>query len=166
MPIKKSRIQSTLFSYSHLYYFYFLLESSTRCCAALSRPVVSDSLWPHGLWPTRLLCPRGSPRKNTGVGCQALLQGIFPTQGSNPGILHCRWILYSLEPPGKPKKTRVGNLSLLQGNGTWVSCIVGGFFTSWTTREAPSIQCEQDKCSPLRITCLTCNSVFPLLEFT
>ena len=37
-----------------------------------------------------------SPGKNTGVGCHALLQGIFPTQGSNPGILHCRWIFYHL----------------------------------------------------------------------
>ena len=34
-----------------------------------------------------------SPGKNTGVGCHALLQGIFPTQGSNPGLPHCRWIL-------------------------------------------------------------------------
>ena len=37
-----------------------------------------------------------SPGKNTAVGCHALLQGIFPTQGSNPGIPHCRWILYQL----------------------------------------------------------------------
>ena len=37
-----------------------------------------------------------SPGKNTGVGCHALLQRIFPTQGSNPGLLHCRWILYHL----------------------------------------------------------------------
>ena len=37
-----------------------------------------------------------SPGKNTGVGCNALLQGIFPTQGLNPGLLHCRWILYHL----------------------------------------------------------------------
>ena len=44
--------------------------------------VVSDSLRPHGLQPTRLLCPWDSPDKNTGVGCRALLQGIFPTQGS------------------------------------------------------------------------------------
>ena len=40
-----------------------------------------------------------SPRKYTGVGCHALLQGIFPTQGSNPGLLHCRWILYQLKYP-------------------------------------------------------------------
>ena len=42
-----------------------------------------------------------SPGKNTGVGCHALLQGIFPTQGLNPDLWHCRQILYP-EPPGKP----------------------------------------------------------------
>ena len=51
-----------------------------------SRSVVSDSLRPHGLYPTRLLPPWDSPGKSTGVGCHFLLQGIFPTQGSNPGI--------------------------------------------------------------------------------
>ena len=50
----------------------------------------------------RLLCPWGFPRKNTGVGCHFLLQGIFPTQGSNPRLLHCRRILY-WEPPGKSR---------------------------------------------------------------
>ena len=47
---------------------------------------------PHGLQPTRLLCPWDSPGKNTGVGGHALLQEIVPTQGSNPGLLHW-WIL-------------------------------------------------------------------------
>ena len=42
----------------------------------------------HGLCPARLLCPWDSPGKNTGVGCHALLQGIFPTQRSNPCLLH------------------------------------------------------------------------------
>ena len=42
-----------------------------------------------------------SPGKNTGVGCHGLLQGIFPTQGSNPGLLHCRWILYRLNHQGR-----------------------------------------------------------------
>ena len=42
----------------------------------------------------RLLCPWDSPGKNTGVGCHFLLQGIFPTQESNPCLLYCRWILY------------------------------------------------------------------------
>ena len=58
---------------------------------------MSDSLQPHGLEPARLLCPWGSPGKNTGVGCHALLQGIFLTQRSNPRPLcplHCRRILY------------------------------------------------------------------------
>ena len=45
-----------------------------------------------------------SPGKNTGVGCHALLQGIFPTQGSNPGLLHCQEGFLSLVPPGKPHK--------------------------------------------------------------
>ena len=58
--------------------------------------VVSDSLQPHGLYPTRLLCPWNSPGKNTEVGCHALLQGIFQTRGSHPGLLHCRKILYQL----------------------------------------------------------------------
>ena len=61
------------------------------CCAHHS--VVSDSLQPHGLQPSRLLCPRDSPGKNTGVGCHPLFQVIFPTQGLNPCLPHCRWIL-------------------------------------------------------------------------
>ena len=44
-----------------------------------------------------------SPGKNAGVGCHALLQGIFPTQGSNPGLPHCRWIFYCLSHQGSPK---------------------------------------------------------------
>ena len=57
-----------------------------------------QTLWePNGLGPTRLLCPWDSPGKNTEVGCHALLQGIFPTQGTNPHLLrllNCRQILY------------------------------------------------------------------------
>ena len=49
--------------------------------------VMSNSLWPHGLQPARLLCPWHSPGKNTGVGCHFLLQVIFMTQGSNPCLL-------------------------------------------------------------------------------
>ena len=48
---------------------------------------------PHGLKPTRLLCPWDSPGKNTAVGCHFLLQGIFPTHGSNPGPPHYRQIV-------------------------------------------------------------------------
>ena len=50
---------------------------------AISRSVVSDSSWSHGLYPTKLLCPWDSPGKNTGAGSHSLLQRIFPTQGSN-----------------------------------------------------------------------------------
>ena len=64
--------------------------------------VMSDSLQPHGLQPTRLLCPWNSPGKNSGVGSHFLLQGIFPTQGSNPGLLNCRQISYHLSHQGSP----------------------------------------------------------------
>ena len=64
---------------------------------------MSDSLQPLGLYPTRLLCPWNFPGKNTGVGCYFLLQGIFPTQGLNPGLLHCRQMLYHLSHQGSPK---------------------------------------------------------------
>ena len=48
---------------------------------------MSDSLWPHGLEPARLLCPWNSPGQYTGVGCHFLLQEIFQTQGSNLSLL-------------------------------------------------------------------------------
>ena len=56
-----------------------------------SHSVRSYSLQPHGLYS-----PWNSPGQNTGVGSLSLLQGIFPTQRSNPGLPHCRWILYQL----------------------------------------------------------------------
>ena len=55
---------------------------------SVSCTIVSNSLQSHGLQPARILCPWDSPGKNSGVGCHALLQGIFLTQGSNPGLLH------------------------------------------------------------------------------
>ena len=69
----------------------------------LRKLVVPDSLQPHRLQRTRLLCPWDFPGKNTRVGCHFLLQGIFPTQGSNPGLLHYRQILYWLSNKGSPK---------------------------------------------------------------
>ena len=63
-----------------------------------SRSVVSSSLWPHELYT-----PWTSPGQNTGVGSHSLLQGIFPTQGLNPGLPHFRQIFYQLshqESPG------------------------------------------------------------------
>ena len=64
--------------------------------------VVSDFVRPRGLQPTRLLCLWDSPGKNTGVGSHSLLQGIFLTQGLNPGFLHHRQILYGLSHQGRP----------------------------------------------------------------
>ena len=60
--------------------------------------VVSDCLWPHGLHS-----PWNSPGHKTGVGSRSLLRGIFPTQGSNPGLSHYRWILYQLSHKGSPR---------------------------------------------------------------
>ena len=62
-----------------------------------SRSVVSDSLQPHGLYS-----PWNSPGQNTGVGSLSLLQGIFPTQGLNPGLLNCRQIRYQLSHKRSP----------------------------------------------------------------
>ena len=64
--------------------------------------------------PARLLCPWDSPGKNTGVGCQARLQGFFPTQGSNPPLLCLlHWLAVSLPlaPPGKPSQTEAAVIS-------------------------------------------------------
>ena len=53
-------------------------------------------------WPYVLYSPWNSPGQNTGVGSRSLLQGIFPTQGSNSGLSHCRWIIYQLSHKGNP----------------------------------------------------------------
>ena len=68
-----------------------LYECGAHTYESESCSVASDSLRPHGLYS-----PWNSPGQNTGVGSLSLLQGIFPTQGSNPGLLHCRRILYQL----------------------------------------------------------------------
>ena len=64
----------------------FILQSESGSCS-----VDSDSLQPHGVYS-----PWNSSGQNTGVGSLSLLQGIFPTQKSNWGLLHCRGILYQL----------------------------------------------------------------------
>ena len=77
------------------------------CCVVCAQPLsYADSLWPHGLQPTRLLCPWNSPGKNTVVSCHFLLQGIFPTQGLNQSLLglpalagglFIRWIIHQVD---------------------------------------------------------------------
>ena len=108
-----------------------------QLCPALCNPME----------PARLLCPWNSPGKNTGVGSRSLLQGIFPTQRSNPGLPHYRGILYHLSHQGSPSKLEWVAFPFFRGfswprDRTRVSCIAGGFFTSWVTREVPiSIEC-------------------------
>ena len=81
-----------------------------------------------------------SPGQNTGVGSRSLLQGIFPTQGSNLGLPHCRWILYQLNHKESPRILEWVSFPFSRGssqprNQTRVSCNAGGIFTSWATRE-------------------------------
>ena len=68
-----------------------------------SLSAVSDSSQPHGWQPSRLLSPWDSPGKTTGVSCHFLLQGVSPTQESNPGLLHGRQVLYHLSHRGSPR---------------------------------------------------------------
>ena len=68
---------------------------------SVSHLVVPNSAT-HGLQPTRLFCPWDFPGKDTGMVCHFLLQGIFLTQGSNLGLLHCRQALYQLSYQGSP----------------------------------------------------------------
>ena len=100
--------------------------------------VQSVSLWPDGLWPTRLLCPWNFPGKNTRMGSHSLLQGIFPTQGWNPGLLPCRQILYHLSHQGSPFHCIDTDLSTRQLVDIWVEPI---FCLLWTLLPRTSI-CE------------------------
>ena len=101
-----------------------------------SRSVVSDSLQPHGLYS-----PWNSPGQNTRMGRLSFLQGVFPTQGLNPGLPHCRWIIYQLSYKGSPRVLEWVAYPFSSGssrprNRTGVSCIAGRFFTNWTIRKA------------------------------
>ena len=105
----------------------------TQSCPNLCNPLVCS---PPG--------SSHSPGKNTGVGCHALLQGTFSTQGSNPGLPLCRWILYHLSHQGSPRILEWIAYPFFRGtapprNQIGVSCTAGRFFTSWDTRDAPSV---------------------------
>ena len=81
-------------------------SGTSNCCAGKkwldeeseSSSVMSNSLWPHGLYS-----PWNSPGQNSGVGSLSFHQGIFPSQWSNPGLPHSRWILYQLSHKGSPR---------------------------------------------------------------
>ena len=113
-----------------------------------SRSVLSNSLGPHGL---RSLW--NSPGQNTGVGSLSLFQGIFPTQGSNPPLPHCRRILYQLRHQGSPRILEwvaytFSSRSFQPRNQTEVSCIAGRFFTNWALREAQLFSSPGDLPNP------------------
>ena len=108
----------------------------TRYSDSESRWVVSDSLWPYGLYS-----PWNSPGQNTGVGSLFLLQGIFPTQRLNPGLPQHKQILYQLGHKGSPRILEwvaypFSSRSSWSRNWIGVSCIAGGFFNNWAIREA------------------------------
>ena len=80
-----------------------MTDKESVCCAVIScfsRVRLFATPWAVA---HQAICPWNSPGKNTGVGCHALLQGIFPTQGCNPGFLHCRQILYCVSYQGSPR---------------------------------------------------------------
>ena len=95
----------------------------------------------NSLQPHRLYSPWNSPGQNTGVGSHFLLQGIFPTQGSNPGLPHCRHILFQLSHQGSPRILEWVAYPFSSGsskprNWTGVSCIAAGSFTNCAIRES------------------------------
>ena len=75
---------------------------SWQCCAVPHCSVMSNPLQPMDCSPPGSSVHGDSLGKNAGVGCDALLQGIFPIQGLNPGFPHSRWILYCLSHQGSP----------------------------------------------------------------
>ena len=82
-----------------------------------------------------------SPGQNTGVGSLSLFQEIFPTQESNPGLLHCRQILFQLSHKGSPRTPEWVAYPFSRGSSqprirTGVSCTPGVFYTNWAIREA------------------------------
>ena len=110
--------------------WYFLKVSKCE-----SHAIVSDSFWPHGLYS-----PWNSPGQNTEVGSFALLQEVL-----NPGLLHCRQILYQLSHKGSPRILEwvaypFSSRSSQPRNWTRVSCITGRFLTNWGIREAQVLQ--------------------------
>ena len=133
---RKISLNYLIYHYSRLYCFTYRVHKQWSCIIVL-RPKMKVkvaqlclNLWPHGLYS-----PWNSLGQNTGVRSFSLLQGIFPAQGSNPGLLHCRWIIYQLSHKGNPRILQWVAYPFSRGssrprNRTGVSCIAGGFFTN------------------------------------
>ena len=116
----------------------FIAQCAVLCLVAQLCPTLCDPMYCS---PSGFFVHEHTPGKNTRVGCHALLQGIFLTQGQNPGLPLCRQILYCLIHQGSPRILEwvaypFSRRSSQPRNQTGVFCITGRFFTSWATREA------------------------------
>ena len=125
------------------------LDSTYMWCESESCSVMSDSLRHNGLYSQW-----NSLGQNTGVGSLSLFQGIFPTQGSNTVLPHCRRILYQLKHKGSSRMLEwvvypFSSRSSQPRNQTRVSCIVGRFFTNWAISEAHIYVISHDICLSL-----------------
>ena len=130
--------------------FSFLQNStclSLSDCAVLCLVTQSCStLWLPGLQYASSSVHGDSPGSSAGVGCHALLQQVFPTQGLNPGLPHCRQILYQLSHHGSPRTPEWVACSFSGGssqprNQTGVSCIAGELFYQLSYQRRPLKDC-------------------------
>ena len=122
-PIHPKKWEHSMFKLSYVQMcawleFQPLFLQSALKSKSVSHSVMLNSLQPHGLQPARLLCPCDSAGKNFGLGRHSLLQGVFPTQGSNTGLLHCRQLLYRCcQHEGELKTLSFNQRSLLSFRG-------------------------------------------------
>jgi len=132
--VKYTHTNTDIYIYTHSQIIYFwnltLRDDENESCS-----VVSKSLGLHGL-----RSPWNFLGQNTGVHSLSLLQGIFPTQGSNTGFPHWRWILYQLSHKGRPRTLEWVAYPFFSGsswprNWTGVSYISGRFLTNWPMRD-------------------------------
>ena len=98
-----------------------LRQTFKQVCAVFGHSAISDSLRPHHCSLPDSSVYGDSPGKNTGVGCHSFLQGIFPIQGSNSCLLHCRQILYHLSLHGSDSKIPLYPLESPLRNRQWHS---------------------------------------------
>ena len=117
------------------------LDTTEQLMLSLSLWSESCSVVSNSFRSYELHSPWNSPGQNTGVGSLSPLQGIFLSQGSNPGLPHCRRILDQLSHKGSPRILEWVAYPCSSGssqprNWTGVSCIAGRFSTNWAMREA------------------------------
>ena len=134
-----------------------LFTIAKRWSEVKKKSVVSNSLWLHGLYS-----PWNSPGQNTGMGSLSLLQ-IFPTQWSNPGLPHCRQILYQLSHQGSPRTRRdLPKFVCTPRGGRWAQGAAAG------TKAPVPCGVQSKEGSPLWVSlrnCAACEILFPILSW-